>query len=173
MISAKGLMRMRQVPVNRWLLVVAVGMLIFSLLFEVGYAMAQFIVHTLAYQLSDSYRAHVETFGGFGGYIETQLVPRVLHSITDAYGWFIKVITGGLMGLIMFIIFLYTNNSNMLRFLLLTTFIVAFIGWQESKAIIHTPIWGVIDIVLWLICFWVAKICYTRLSQHSVSEGRR
>ncbi len=150
-----------QVPLHRWLMVILYGIIVFVIIFKLIDVSVQFLVHTLAYWLSESYRTHVQPFGGYWGYLETQLHPRVLHSFIS--GWQRSIAISILISFILFIIILLTKSSKLTRFFTLSFFIISFLGWLNARNIVYDPFWTIVYIFIWLFCFILSTKVYSRL----------
>ncbi len=153
-----------QVPLHRWLMVILYGIIVFVIIYNLIDAFAQFLVHTLGYGLSESYRTHVQTFGGYWGYVGTQLKPRVFHSFFN--GWQKSMAISSILSFLFFLIIFLTKNSKTIRFFALSILIVSFLGFLYARAIVRNPFWSVIDIIIWISCFFIANKIYNKLTSH-------
>ena len=135
-------------------------MLTFTLIRRILDIIAQFVVHTTAYGLSASYRVHAEPFGGYMGYIQTQLLPRATVSLT--VGWHEDIIRSVIVGLILFII-IYLNQTRLMKIFMISVFFVIFVGATMGRSIIRQPIWGPLTILLWIICISIANFLFGRI----------
>lgn len=126
------------------------GTVIVGFAFPFLKAVLQLLVHSAFYALDESYRIHTAPFGGYSGYLQTQLIPRIGHALVA--GWYTKVFFGALAGIL--IVGLTTLcKASALRGLVFTIVFVLWIGWHEARGIVRNPFWAVIDIILWLTCF--------------------
>lgn len=157
-----------RVSLSRWVGAVLISMLVFAIIWNVLELVAQFIVHTLAYQFSSSYRSHVEVFGGYGGYLQTQLLPRILYGFTG--GWYSRLLWAVFVGLTIFIIMLYTKRKSPHRFFMLSILFIifVFISMRKAYMFVRDPVWSAIDILLWLICFLISQ----QIFQHYLLSGK-
>lgn len=136
--------------VQHLLVAILAGVVIVGFGFSFLQALLQFFVHSVAYILDDSYRIHTTRFGGYSGYIQTQLIPRVEHLLLG--GWYTKVLYGILAGILIGgVTILY--KATALRRLAFTIVFLLWIGWHEARRLVLDPFWTAMDIIIWLVCF--------------------
>ncbi len=161
--NMKGVIReIMQVPLHRWLMVILYGIIVFVIIYNLIDAFAQFLVHTLGYGLSESYRTHVQTFGGYWGYVGTQLKPRVFHSFFN--GWQKSMAISSILSFLFFLIIFLTKNSKTIRFFALSVITVLFLGLNYARSIVRDPFWSAIHIFIWILCFFTAIKIYNILA---------
>lgn len=151
---------LKSVNLQHWLTAIMVGMLVLAVGYRIALVIAEFTVHTLAYNLSESYRVHVDTLGGYTAYIFNLMVPRASHRVLS--DWLIGVIWGALGGVSVLILTLFSKCCRFPKGLALSILTLSWIGWRESWKLSFDPFWTIVRTFLWIICFITLERVVTR-----------
>lgn len=153
-----------------WLFAATAGIIFVGIGFSVLHILLQFAVHTVAYTVSDGYQVHVDKFGGYSGYLETQLLPRAGYTLFS--NWYTEIFYGAAFGLVIRGI-LTVYQQPALRWLVLTIVFTAWVGWREARFLVRDPFWSVLDIVLWFLCIYTLQYIMIRWGDLPRAGGDR
>ncbi|BCW94673.1 MAG: hypothetical protein WHS44_09940 [Fimbriimonadales bacterium] len=142
-----------------WLVVILASIVVLALGHKVLDALAQTLVHLLGYVLSESYRAHVERLGGFGGYLSNQLTPRLQH--TFFHGWYITILKSVLLGAVLYL-GTKTINSRLYLYALLFALAAVWVLSGKGIHIFYSPFWSFLEFLMILMCLLALLWLYKR-----------
>jgi hypothetical protein len=162
------LQRVLRIAPEQWLKVVLFSLLVLVLGWKLLFHLTELLIHTLAFQFSESYREHVKPFGGYEGYITTQLVPRWWHSLTA--GWRLSLLFRSvLLGVGAFLVLCLFDNKPTRVVWLLVLFVLDA-GLRYGRMFVIDPFWAVIYTLFLLICFMFLVFL---MNKYIVSRLRR
>lgn len=158
----------RETTAQQWLTAAVLGILVMSLLTKQIRNLIQIIIHTVAYTASEGYREYVAPFGGYGSYLQTQLLPGLKHSIVS--NWFEDIIYGIVWGVLVYGITVCFRSSSLRRRGALAILIMLWIAWKKARYIVLDPLWTLIDILIFLFCIYILSLILKSRLVSSYSE---
>lgn len=128
-----------------WAFLIASGMQF--VVFRLGTVAILLLFHTVLGAFSPSYRESLEDFGGWTGYIETQLVPRLMAGISSDWGRFLlRSLLSGVGALVICTVYAEEPSKRRIGLALLLLGLMLYTSWRTW---LLTPIWGIINTLQW------------------------
>ncbi|GIV08034.1 MAG: hypothetical protein KatS3mg019_0125 [Fimbriimonadales bacterium] len=147
-----GANRIRKITFEQWLLVALLGIVTIGILPQLVDGVLQVIIHTVGYIFVESYREHTSHFGGYTGYWQTQLIPRLWHSLIS--NWFFEMAKGILFAITLYTILKIVSATNLPNWIVLSSISLLWIGWHNGRRVVIDPFWGIIDSLVWILCIF-------------------
>lgn len=120
----------------------------------------QLVIHLAGCFFSESYRHHMEPFGGCNDYIQAQIFPRIIHSIT-LFHWK-RLVIGSVVGLSIYILYAYVQDRST-RIVWALVIFVGVVGWYQGRMLVLDPFWSIIELVNLLVSIYFAYAINQRL----------
>jgi len=131
------------------LLVILASVVVLAVGSKLLYAMIQVLIHFGAYAMSDGYRTHVERFGGFEGYMSTQLAPRLRHIFFSQ--WQSTIVLSALIGTALYAATKLVSSKATMRFFVGGS-VVVWILWNRGIYLLYDWFWSILQAFIFLVC---------------------
>lgn len=141
-----------------WAFLIASGM--HFVVFRFGTVAILLLFHTVLGVFSPSYRESLEGFGGWTGYIETQLIPRFMVSISGDWGRFLlNSLLTGVGALVICTVYAQEASKKRMGLVLLLMGLMLYNNWRTW---LKTPLWGIIETFQWSVVVGGTAVIITR-----------
>lgn len=141
-------------------LVILASIVVLAVGYKLLYATTQVLIHFGAYAMSDGYRTHAERFGGFEGYISTQLAPRVKHIFLSQ--WRSTTVLSALIGTALYAATKLVRSKAVMR-ILVGASVAAWILWNKGIYFIYDWFWSILQALMFLLCVVALLYVYRKV----------